>query len=417
MADYTAADLESWSYYQYPKLFMSSRSNAYLKNEFGDLIRDQNGQKIITHKIRETSSYAEMSDKAKALYMILFDRLCLSFKTNRLLLDSGVKKERLDFLDENGSTYIVFTNKEIMDRMDIRSENTVTKAKKELVNHGLLREKRMGMNKANRLYPQKIDGTKKITEWRDLETDEITDKFDHKGVCFYHVEKVVENAPLKGTVKNEAPKNTVPEPQKVQSIKPDYKSHENNDTNQYGSEDYFLAGVNHLFLTKTSVKELSKWGFDDAQKLQDIIFRTKRKVEETHKVVLDIAQEERISGELWAEDLQFEIIKFNTAYRKLDTNTRQKKVDNPMGFFTKMMQNFWLAALTIQVQRSSYDEIPNARAFFRIHDKTLLQGYFEKFDQQILEKALSEFVNPSEKKVGLSILDRYNWQDGTYVWE
>ena len=75
MADYTAADLESWSYYQYPKLFMSSRSNAYLKNEFGDLIRDQNGQKIITHKIRETSSYAEMSDKAKALYMILFDQI------------------------------------------------------------------------------------------------------------------------------------------------------------------------------------------------------------------------------------------------------------------------------------------------------------------------------------------------------
>ena len=285
MADYTAADLESWSYYQYPKLFMSSRSNAYLKNEFGDLIRDQKGQKIIKHKIRETSSYAEMSDKAKVLYMILFDRLCLSFKTNKSLLDSGVNKERLDFLDENGSTYIVFTNKEIMDRMDIRSENTVTKAKKELVNHGLLREKRMGMNKANRLYPQKIDGTKKITEWRDLETDEITDKFDHKGVRFYHVEKVVENAQLTGTVKNEVPKNTVPEPQKVQSIKPDYKSPENNDTNQYGSEDYFLVGVNHLFLTKTSVKELSKWGFDDAQKLQDIIFRTKRNVEETHKGV------------------------------------------------------------------------------------------------------------------------------------
>lgn len=87
-----------------------------------------------------------------------------------------------------------------------------------------------------------------------------------------------------------------------------------------------------------------------------------------------------------------------------------------MGFFTKMMQNFWLAALTIQAKRSSYDEIPNARAFFRTHDKTLLQGYFEKFDQQILEKALLEVVNSSENSLGLSILDRYSWQDGVYVW-
>lgn len=236
MADYTVTDLESWSYYQYPKLFLSQRSNAYLKNEYGDFVRDEQGNKIITHKIRETSDYVQMSDKAKMLYMVLFDRLCLSFKTNQELLKSGVSSTKLNFVDEKGATYIVFTNKEIMDRMDIRSENTVTKAKKELIQFGLLREQRMGVNKANRLYPQKIDATKKIIEHRCLETDEIIDQFDWQGNLIYHVEKHVETAPLTGTVKNEAPKITVQEPQKVQSIKPKYNQLENKEEEEEGTE-------------------------------------------------------------------------------------------------------------------------------------------------------------------------------------
>ena len=415
MADYTLNDLENWSYYQYPKLFLSQRSNAYLKNEYGDYVRDNRGKKIITHKVRKTSSYAEMSDKAKTLYMILFDRLCVSFKSNQALLDSGVSRERLDFEDENGATYIVFTNRDLMDCMDIKSENTVTKAKKELLKNGLLREQRMGVNKANRLYPQKLEASHQIIEWRDLETDEITDKFDWQGNQIYHLEKTVETVRLTGTVKNEAPKITVQEPQKVQSIKPNNNQPNNLDTYRYENENYFVSGVNHEFLSPKTVKELSLWGEDKARELQDIIFRTKRKVEKQYSEALQSKQLERISGELWEEDLEFEIIKFNAAYRKKDKKTQEKVINNPMGFFTTMLQKFWLAALTVELHFNAYNEIPVGKAFFSARGKTLLQGYFGKFDTELLKKAIEESKKEEDKPL-FSVLGHFNWQEGIYIW-
>jgi transposase len=416
MADYTATELESWAYLQYPKMFRSSRTNNYLKNEFGDLIRDQKGQKIITHKIRKTSDYAEMSDKAKTLYMILFDRLCISFKTNKALLDAGVSKARLDFLDETGATYIVFTNKDLMDAMDIKSENTIIKAKRELAKHGLLREQQLGMNKPNRLYPQKLEGSRQFTEWRDLETDEITDKFDHNGVRFYHVEKAVESLQLTGTVKNEAPKNAVQEPQKVQSIKPNHYLPENLDTNQYSPENYFRSGGNHEFLTEKSVFELSLWGMNDAQELQDIIFKTKRIVEQKYQEILKANNQERISGELWAEDLEFEILKFGKAWHTLDKKTGNKKLDNPKGFFTTMMQKFWLAALAIQLSKNQEDEIPMAKAYFAGKGQTLLQGFFKKYDTKLLEKIIAQAANSDPTEFGLTTIDLMSWVDGMLIW-
>ncbi|MCW2280179.1 replication initiator protein A [Lactococcus lactis] len=222
MADYTVNDLENWSYYQYPKLFLSQRSNAYLKNEYGDYIRDEQGNKIITHKVRETSSYAQMSDKAKTLYMILFDRLCLSFKTNQELIKSGVSSKNLDFVDSNGATYIIFSYEELMDRMDIGSRSTISKLKKELLEQGLLREQRMGINKPNRLYPQKLDEQRKIIERRDLETDQLIDCFDYQGQRI-EMKKSVESPRLTGSPKNGLPKSGLLEVQKVYGTKPEYK--------------------------------------------------------------------------------------------------------------------------------------------------------------------------------------------------
>ena len=87
--------------------------------------------------------YKELGDKAKLMYMLLFDRRTLSIKNK--------------WYDDDGNVYVYFTNEEFMDVLNC-SEPTIVNAKKELADVGLLKEVRQGINKPNRLY---INGTKK----------------------------------------------------------------------------------------------------------------------------------------------------------------------------------------------------------------------------------------------------------------
>ena len=86
--------------------------------------------------------YKNLGDKAKLMYMLLFDRRTLSIKNK--------------WYDNNGQIYMYFTNKQFMDELSC-SEPAIIKAKKELTKFGLLKEVRQGINKPNRLY---INGTK-----------------------------------------------------------------------------------------------------------------------------------------------------------------------------------------------------------------------------------------------------------------
>lgn len=86
--------------------------------------------------------YKNLGDKAKLMYMLLFDRRTLSIKNK--------------WYDDNGQIYMYFTNKQLMDELSC-SEPAIIKAKKELTKFGLLKEVRQGVNRPNRLY---INGTK-----------------------------------------------------------------------------------------------------------------------------------------------------------------------------------------------------------------------------------------------------------------
>ena len=86
--------------------------------------------------------YKNLGDKAKLMYMLLFDRRTLSIKNK--------------WYDDNGQIYMYFTNKQFMDELSC-SEPAIIKAKKELTKFGLLKEVRQGVNRPNRLY---INGTK-----------------------------------------------------------------------------------------------------------------------------------------------------------------------------------------------------------------------------------------------------------------
>ena len=86
--------------------------------------------------------YKNLGDKAKLMYMLLFDRRTLSIKNK--------------WYDDNGQIYMYFTNKQFMEELNC-SEPAIIKAKKELTKFGLLKEVRQGVNRPNRLY---INGTK-----------------------------------------------------------------------------------------------------------------------------------------------------------------------------------------------------------------------------------------------------------------
>ena len=87
--------------------------------------------------------YNVLSDKAKQIYMFLFDRRTLSIQNK--------------WFDEKGNIFVYYTNEQLMEKLNC-SKPTIISAKKELADMGLLREFRQGVNKPNRLY---ISGSKK----------------------------------------------------------------------------------------------------------------------------------------------------------------------------------------------------------------------------------------------------------------
>ncbi|MGE7365449.1 replication initiator protein A [Desemzia incerta] len=90
-----------------------------------------------------SEEYSKLSDSAKLAYVIFRDRLQYSILNN--------------WIDEENNVYFIFTNKELCELLN-KSENTVTKIKKDLEKAGLLLQQKMGFdpvkkkNFPNRLY-------------------------------------------------------------------------------------------------------------------------------------------------------------------------------------------------------------------------------------------------------------------------
>ena len=81
--------------------------------------------------------YKKLSNNAKIMYALLYNRLDLSLESK--------------WYDRNGKVFMYFTTAEFCEELGC-SEKTVTKIKKELVTSGLLKEERQGLTKPNRLY-------------------------------------------------------------------------------------------------------------------------------------------------------------------------------------------------------------------------------------------------------------------------
>ena len=89
--------------------------------------------------------YKTLSNNAKMLYMLLFDRLELSLKNG--------------WHDKEGNVFQYYTNEQLMIDLNCNSNKTIIKIKKELKDAGLMKEVRQGMNLPNRIYLDVLNGS------------------------------------------------------------------------------------------------------------------------------------------------------------------------------------------------------------------------------------------------------------------
>lgn len=181
--------------------------------------------------------YKVLSNNAKMLYMLLFDRLELSLKNG--------------WHDKEGNVFQYYTNDKLMIDLNCNSNKTIIKIKKELKDAGLMTEVRQGMNLPNRIYLEALNGSVENT--------------------FQEVQKV-----HLGSVEN-----TLSEVQKVHTIKTENTKTENNNNkllickevisylNLKAKKNFKFDTASHHKFIKARLKE--GYTLEDFKKVVDIM--------------------------------------------------------------------------------------------------------------------------------------------------
>ena len=327
MADITIDQLATQTFYQIPEIF------------FTRIQHNENGY------VKLTSSYTGLSSDAKLAYGALYNRCKLSI--------SSFHKGNRDYVDENGAVFLIFTVSDLMLLLD-KGKMKVTKIKKELQEHGLLREVRQGLNKPNRLYLQLVDANLEIVEHYSID-GELLKRIDAFGKVLYEKECDIEKTPKplgnSGSPQNGRPQNGLQNVHKTDGINTERSQTESSyDTNRYEGEsslsdlsisEAFKLGQ-HGFLSPQLVRKLSLFG-KDAKILENKIYQAKRQVEKNYNNLL---ADQEIYGEVWLQDLERELDKL---IFKIKTGEAEgKPIQNVPAYFYKMMIRFWKMALLIE---------------------------------------------------------------------
>lgn len=330
MADITIDQLATQTFYQIPEIF------------FTRIQHNENGY------VKLTSSYTGLSSDAKLAYGALYNRCKLSI--------SSFHKGNRDYVDENGAVFLIFTVSDLMLLLD-KGKMTVTKIKKELQEHGLLREVRQGLNKPNRLYLQLVDANLEIAEHYSID-GELLKRIDAFGKVLYEKECDIEKTPKtlgnSGSPQNGRPQNGLQNVHKTDGINTERSQTESSyDTNRYEGEsslsdlsisEAFKLGQ-HGFLSPQLVRKLSLFG-KDAKILENKIYQAKRQVEKNYNNLL---ADQEIYGEVWLQDLERELDKL--IFKIKTGEVEGKIIQNIPAYFYKMMIHFWKMALLIEKEQ------------------------------------------------------------------
>lgn len=366
MADITIDQLATLTFYQIPEIF------------FTRIQHNENGY------VKLTSSYTSLSSDAKLAYGALYNRCKLSI--------SSFQKGNRDYVDENGAVFLIFTVSDLMLLLD-KGKMKVTKIKKELQEHGLLREVRQGLNKPNRLYLQLVDANLEIVEHYSAD-GELLKRVNAFGKVLY--EKVPQSIGNSESIKNGRPQNGLQNVHEADGINTERSQTESSyDTNRYEGESS-LSGLSiseafkmgqHGFLSPKLVQKLSLFG-KDAKILENKIYQSKRKVETDYKNLL---ANQEIYGEVWLQDLERELDKL---IFKIKTGEAEgKPIQNVPAYFYKMMIRFWKMALLIEKEQGFMEvsaQSEYARKFPEECPSVVAHYYPDKLSETKLNSYLSE---------------------------
>ena len=378
MADITIDQLATLTFYQIPEIF------------FTRIQYNENGY------VKLTSSYTDLSSDAKLAYGALYNRCKLSI--------SSFQKGNRDYVDENGAVFLIFTVSDLMLLLD-KGKMKVTKIKKELQEHGLLREVRQGLNKPNRLYLQLVDANLEIVEHYSIDS-ELLKRIDAFGKVLYEKECDIEKTPKplgnSGSPQNGRPQNGLQNVHKTDGINTEKSKTDNlYDTNRYDCEsslsdlsisEAFKMGQ-HGFLSPTLVQKLSLFG-KDAKILENKIYQSKRQVEKNYNNLLT-GQE--IYGEVWLQDLERELDKL--IFKIKTGEAEEKPIQNVPAYFYKMMIHFWKMALLIEKERGFMEvsgQSEYARKFPGECPSLIAYYYPNKLSETKLNQYLAEFSKSTE---------------------
>ena len=366
MADITIDQLATLTFYQIPEIF------------FTRIQHNENGY------VKLTSSYTGLSSDAKLAYGALYNRCKLSI--------SSFQKGNRDYVDENGAVFLIFTVSDLMLLLD-KGKMKVTKIKKELQEHGLLREVRQGLNKPNRLYLQLVDANLEIVEHYSAD-GELLKRVNAFGKVLY--EKVPQSIGNSESIKNGRPQNGLQNVHESDGINTEKSKIDTlYDTNRYKSEsslsdlsisEAFKMGQ-HGFLSPQLVQKLSLFG-KDAKILENKIYQSKRQVEKNYNNLL---ANQEIYGEVWLQDLERELDKL---IFKIKTGEAEgKSIQNVPAYFYKMMIRFWKMALLIEKEQGFMElsgQSEHARKFPDDCPSLIAYYYPDKLSETKLNSYLSE---------------------------
>jgi len=378
MADITIDQLATLTFYQIPEIF------------FTRIQYNENGY------VKLTSSYTDLSSDAKLAYGALYNRCKLSI--------SSFQKGNRDYVDENGAVFLIFTVSDLMLLLD-KGKMKVTKIKKELQEHGLLREVRQGLNKPNRLYLQLVDANLEIVEHYSID-GELLKRIDAFGKVLYEKECDIEKTPKplgnSGSPQNGRPQNGLQKVHKTDGINTEKSKTDNlYDTNRYEGEsslsdlsisEAFKMGQ-HGFLSPQLVQKLSLFG-KDAKILENKIYQAKRQVEKDYNNLL---ADQEIYGEVWLQDLERELDKL--IFKIKTGEAEEKPIQNVPAYFYKMMIRFWKMALLIEKEHSFLEVSGQSEYARKFPDEcpSLIAYYYpDKLSEIKLNQYLAEFSKSTE---------------------
>ena len=378
MADITIDQLATLTFYQIPEIF------------FTRIQYNENGY------VKLTSSYTDLSSDAKLAYGALYNRCKLSI--------SSFQKGNRDYVDENGAVFLIFTVSDLMLLLD-KGKMKVTKIKKELQEHGLLREVRQGLNKPNRLYLQLVDANLEIVEHYSID-GELLKRVDAFGKVLYEKECDIEKTPKtlgnSGSPQNGRPQNGLQNVHKMDGINTEKSKTDNlYDTNRYEDEstlsdlsisEAFRIGQ-HGFLSPQLVQKLSLFG-KDAKILENKIYQSKRQVEKNYNNLL---ADQEIYGEVWLQDLERELDKL--IFKIKTGEAEEKPIQNVPAYFYKMMIRFWKMALLIEKEHGFLEVSGQSEYARKFPDEcpSLIAYYYpNKLSETKLNQYLAELSKSTE---------------------